>query len=152
MKSTCDCIIPFYNEGLRPISVVESIIKVQGISKIITVDDGSIDKNTHLELQTRFPQIKSIRLEKNGGKPNAIKEGLKYSEAPYILILDGDLTIFNTKELESAIEKITSNTEIDLVILRRVGDSTSLAFIRQDIVTSGQRILRKKDLEEIFRV
>ena len=39
---------------------------------------------------------------------------------------------------------------IDMIILRRSKDTTSLAWMRQDIVTSGQRILKRQDLENVF--
>lgn len=131
--------------------VVEAVTKVKNLSQVIVVDDGSVDRNTYLELKNKFPQITLIRLEKNSGKPNAIKEGLKRAKAKYVLLLDGDLTILDTHELETAIEKITHNPQIDLIILRRVADTTSLAWLRQDIVTSGQRLIRRTDLENVFR-
>lgn len=49
----CDCIIPFYNEGLKPVHVVESIIKIENLSKIIVVDDGSDSRSTYLELTSQ---------------------------------------------------------------------------------------------------
>lgn len=150
MKNTCNCIIPFYNEGLRVLYVVESILKVKNISKIIVVDDGSVDRKTYIELKAKFPQVTSIRLENNTGKPNAIRAGLKYISAPYVLLLDGDLTNIKTSELDSAIKKIITNPQIDMIILRRSKDTTSLAWMRQDIVTSGQRILKRRDLENVF--
>ncbi len=150
MNNNCDCIIPFYNEGQRVVKVVETVLKVKNLARVIVVDDGSDDKETYSELKNKFPKIFVIRLNKNGGKPNAIKEGLKYVTAQYVLTLDGDLTINNYGELDQAIDKITHNSQVDLIILRRVNDSTSLSWLRQDIVTSGQRILKGHDLKNIF--
>lgn len=149
---SCDCIIPFYNEGLKPINVVEAALKVKSLSKVIVVDDGSIDNTPYLQLKSKFPQITSIRLENNSGKANAIKEGIKYASAQYVLLLDGDLTNIKTNELNNAIEKITSNSEISMIILRRIKDKTVVVsrWIRHDIIFSGQRILRRRDLEKIF--
>lgn len=53
--------------------------------------------------------------------------------------------------MENTLRKILDNSQIDMIIMRRVADTTSLAFIRQDIVTSGQRILKRDDLEKIFQ-
>lgn len=147
---SCDCIIPYYNEGARPIHVIEDLLKVEGLSRIIAVDDGSADRTTYRELKKRFPNITAIRLEQNTGKPHAVSEGLKFSKSLFCLLLDGDLTNIKAVELENAIQKITSNLQIDMIILRRSADSTAPAWTRQDIVTSGQRILRKADLEQIF--
>lgn len=150
MKDSCDCIIPFYNEGSRVLYVVESVLKVNSLSKIIVVDDGSADRKTHLELKVKFPQVTSVRSEDNIGKPNAIRAGLQYITAPYVLLLDGDLSNIKANELDHAIRKIINSPNIDMIILRRSKDTTSLAWMRQDIVTSGQRILKRKDLENVF--
>lgn len=147
----CSCIIPFYNEGPRVLHVVESVLKVHSLSKIVVVDDGSTSATTYTELKTKFPNITSVRLNTNTGKANAVKEGLKYVTTPHILLLDGDLTNIKTDELENAIQKITTNPHIDMIILRRVDDITSNAWARQDIVTSGQRILKSTDLRDVFR-
>lgn len=151
MKNSCDCIIPFYNEGQRVINVISSVLKLKKLSQIIVVDDGSESPETYLELKKIFPQVTSIRSEKNIGKPNAVKEGLKHVKSDYVLVMDGDLLDINLNDLENAIEKITNNPQIDMIVLRRVSDNTSLAFIRQDIVTSGQRIFKRQDLEKVFQ-
>lgn len=150
MKDRCDCIIPFYNEGERVIHVVESVLKAKNLSKIIVVDDGSADRKTYLALREKFPQVTSVRLEGNTGKPNAVRAGLQYVTAPYVLLLDGDLSNIKPNELDNAINKIINNPNIDLIILRRLKDTTSLAWMRQDIVTSGQRLLRRQDLKNVF--
>lgn len=146
------CIIPFYNEELRPVKVVESILKVKGISKIIVVDDGSSDDRAYSEIKSKFPQVISIRLQANKGKAYAIKEGLKYPISDYILLMDGDLTNIKPEEIEKAIIKISNNHEIDMIIFRRVEDKTVIVshWIRHDIIFSGQRILRRSDLENIM--
>jgi len=151
MKNTCDCIIPFYNEGSRVLHVVESVIKVKRILKIIVIDDGSTSKATFEELKVKFPQIIAVRLNMNSGKANAVKEGAKFTTADYVLLLDGDLTNIKTDELENAISRIINNPKIDMIILRRVDDITSNAWARQDIVTSGQRILKISDLRKVFQ-
>lgn len=131
--------------------VVESVLKVNSLSKIIVVDDGSTDRKTYRELKAKFPQVTSVRLNTNIGKADAVKEGLKYVNTSHVLLLDGDLTNIKTDELEKAILKISNNLHIDMIILRRVDDITSNAWARQDIVTSGQRILRSFDLRKVFQ-
>lgn len=151
MKSSCDCIIPFYNEGKRVTSVIESVIKIPNLSKIIVVDDGSKDKLTYLEIKTNFPQIKVVRLNQNGGKSDAIKQGLKHVTATHILLLDGDLQNIVADEFGRAVDKMLNNPDIDLIILRRSKDKTGTAWLRWDIVTSGQRVIKKYDLIEILK-
>ena len=109
MKSKCDCIIPFYNESLKPLGVIEALLKVKSISNIIAVDDGSDDDSTYKELKTKFHQVISIRLKKNSGKSNAVKKGLEYVKAEYVFLFDGDLTNVISDEIENAIKKIINN-------------------------------------------
>lgn len=152
MKYKCDCIIPFFNEGTRVIHVVESILKVRKFSKIIVVDDGSTERITYQKLKTRFSKrIILLRLNINNGKANAVKKGLEFVQSEYCLLLDGDLTNIKTYELNNAFNKILLNPVIDMIILRRVDDITSNAWARQDIITSGQRILKTSDLKNVFQ-
>lgn len=152
MKNSCDCIIPFYNEELRPLNVVETVLQIKTLSKIIVVDDGSIDQTTFLTLKKNFPQIKVIRLEKNSGKANAVKEGLKYVTTPFVLLLDGDLMNIKTEELENIILKITTNPKIDMIILEIKGDNLLIdSLFRKYIFQGGNRIIKKSDLLEIFK-
>ena len=151
MKKTCDCIVPFYNEGLNPFKVIGSLIKVRSISKIIAVDDGSDTDSMYVRLKTNFPQITSIRLKTNGGKANAVKEGLKYVQAEYVFLVDGDLTNVISKEIENAIQKISGNPGIDMIILHVVTDIMKSDPFRLYTILSGQRVLRKYDLETLYR-
>lgn len=152
MKSKCDRIIPFYNEGLKPIGVIEALTKIKSISKIIIVDDGSNDESTYLQIKTRFPQLKLIRLKTNTGKSNAIREGLKYTNAEYVFLFDGDHTNIKSDEIVHAIKKISDNPEIDMIILRKMEDKTVMIsrYFRHDIIFSGERILKKSDLDKIY--
>lgn len=151
MNISCDCIVPFFNEGMRPLSVVESILKVKNLSKIIVVDDGSADTSICEELRTEFPEIILIRLEKNTGKTNAVKVGLKQAVAKYVILIDGDLSDIKTNEIEKAIEKITHNPDIDMIILSVVTDLMKKDWFRWYTILSGQRILRKEDLSKIYQ-
>lgn len=146
-------IIPFYNEGLKPIQVVESIIGLKSLSKVIVIDDGSESNQTYLELKSRFPTVAVIRLNSNKGKATAVKEGLKYVNSEYVFLLDGDLTNIKAQEIENAFAEITFNPEIGMIILRRVEDETVAIshWLRHDIIFSGQRILRTEDLRNVFK-
>lgn len=151
MKTTCDCIVPFYNEGLNPLKVVGSLTKVRSISKIIIVDDGSDDASTYTQLTAAFPQVVAVRLKTNSGKSNAVKEGIQYVTSPYVFLIDGDLTNIIPNEIENAIRKISNNSGIDMIILPLVPDTVKIDLFRLHTIFSGQRILRKRDLEMIYR-
>lgn len=151
MKNKCDCIIPFYNEDLKPIYVVESLSKVKSISNIIVVDDGSDNDSTIIKLKTKFPQVVSIRLEKNNGKTDAIRIGLKQVREKYVILFDGDLSNIKPFEIDEAIQKIINNAKIDMIILPLVTDLMKNDWFRVYVILSGQRILQTNDLKNVCK-
>lgn len=151
MENACDVIIPYYNEGTRPLDTVKLLLTVRNISKIIVVDDGSDNKDIYKELSATFPQVKIIRLAKNSGKANAVKEGLKFATTKYIFLFDADLSEIKPIEIERAIIKIIDSQEIDMIILPLVPKLMKKDWFRWYTILSGQRILRKEDLKKIYQ-
>lgn len=149
MKPFFSCIIPFYNEGERILSVLSVVTKIAEIEEIICVDDGSLD-NAWQEIEKNYPQVTLLRFEKNQGKSGAVREGLKQAKGDYIFLLDADLQNLKASEIKAAIDKIKNNPSIDMIILRRMNDPLSSQLIRGDILVSGERILRRNDLWEIL--
>src|SRR3989338_7495106 len=111
------CIIPFYNESLKPVHVVEAVTKLKSLSQIIAVDDGSGNQATYKKLLQKFPDIIIRRISVNKGKAFAVRLGLTFVKGDYVLLLDGDLIDINIRELGKAIKKIINNPEIDMIIL-----------------------------------
>jgi len=149
MKKNVSCIIPFYNEANRIGAVLKEIIKVKNISEIIAVDGGSTDQGLEF-IKRNFPQIKLIKMSKNLGKTEAVKEGLRKAIGDYNLLLDADLLNLKKAEIEFVIDKIFQHPEIDMVILKRTNTPFFSRLIRSDLVFSGERIIKKKDLENIL--
>lgn len=138
------CVIPFWNEGVRLYSVLNEVVKVKNLAEIICIDDASTD-NTVKEINKHYPKIRFVRLNKNVGKSAAILNGLKYVTGQYVLLLDADLRNLNHSELEKAVEIIQHNPDIDMLILRRVKAPLFVKLTRGDILSTGERIV-KKDL------
>lgn len=149
MKHTFTCLIPFYNEGARVLTTVGIFLNSSLISKIVCIDDGSTDNASDL-IKQRFPGVTLIKLTKNTGKANAIKEGLKWVSTEFVLLFDADLYNIKLFEIEAALKKIDESENIDSIILRRIVESKFLSFIRHDIVMSGQRILKVDDFKRVF--
>jgi glycosyltransferase involved in cell wall biosynthesis len=143
------CIIPFFNEKDRIQKVLEDIVKAKTIDEIICVDDGSTDGGL-VQIQNKFPEIKTIRISKNIGKADAVKHGLKLARGKYILLVDGDLRDLDHNEVENALQEIINNETIDMIVLRRVRTSPLIKLIRSDILASGERIIRKTDIENVL--
>ena len=87
-------IIPIYNEEntlLEILNRVNSQSTDEFSLEIIVIDDCSTDGSqkimeSNLDLVSNY-----IKLEKNGGKGKAVREGLKKATGDYILFQDGDL-------------------------------------------------------------
>ena len=148
-KSKTSCIIPFWNEDQRLYVVLDEIIKCKSLLEIICVDDAS-DKDRSDEIRKFYPSIKLIRLDKNVGKTGAIYEGLKHSKGDFMLLLDADLRNLNYIEIDEAVSAMEQTTDIDMLILRRIKAPFFVKLNRGDVLTTGERILKKVDLEKIL--
>ena len=146
------CIIPFYNESLNPPYVIESVRKLRPRPEIIAVDDGSDDNSAFMALKQKYKDIVLLKLSKNKGKAGAIKSALAHVTSNYVLLIDGDLSSIKEYGITKAVDRIIKNPEIDMIILRRTNDKTAayLPFLRDDIILSGQRILKTEDLRKVF--
>jgi len=149
MKKTCSCIIPFYNEEKRIGAVLHQVVQVKNISEIIAVDGGSTDRGYDF-VRENFPQIKLLKIEKCLGKTETVREGVKHASGDYVLLLDADLVGLKKQELEHVITNVIGHPEIDLVILKRTNTPFSSRIVRSDLVFSGERIMRKIDLDKIL--
>jgi len=150
LKKSCTCIIPFFNENERLLSVLQVISQVRGVRQIVCVDDGS-EKDISLQIKRQFPKVQVIRSEINKGKADAISQGLKIAKEEYVLLLDADLRFLKLKEIETAVRKVMENSIIDMLILRRVNAPTQVKLNRGDTMFSGERILKRSDLEKVIQ-
>ena len=144
------CLIPVFNEHDRILKVLDQVIKVKTFDEIVCVDDGSIDGTAEL-IKKQYPGIKLVINPKNLGKTEAVKIGLEYSRGTYIFLLDADLRNLNYQEIENAVVKTKDNVKVDMVILRRVNAPLIIKLNRGDILLSGERILKKNDLNKILQ-
>ncbi len=87
-------IIPCYNEEKTLNQIIEKVLKFKTYDKeIIIVDDCSSDNTQNIinELKKNHSEIQSIRHEKNYGKGESLKTGIKASNGNIILFQDADL-------------------------------------------------------------
>lgn len=86
-------IVPVYNELENIDKLHQQIVAVASSLdvpfEIIMVDDGSTD-GTYKKLKSLNP-ITIIRMRSNFGQTAAIDAGIKASQYPYIVTMDGDL-------------------------------------------------------------
>jgi len=142
------CIIPFYNEKLNITQVLQELTQLSFLKQIICVDDGSTD-GTAAEVKQQFPQVELIRLAQNGGKAAAVKAGLDQCRSDNILLFDADIRNMSHSEVATSFQLFTTRA-MDMLILGRTCPHPILRVIRGDVIVSGERWLKKRDLENIF--
>ena len=150
MKNRLTCIIPFYNEGVRLLDLLHLITKINLIDQLICIDDGSDSGTLAMQIQQKFPVVQLNILENNLGKSAAVKQGVSISTGEYILLLDADITGIKEMELINAIKLFKKNS-LDMIILKRLNASFLVRFIRADVLLSGERLVKKSDLEVVFK-
>lgn len=98
-QQTLDIIVPCYNPPTAwASSVVRSYQKLSGLMptvalRLIIVNDGSNNGKVKNEIDhflQKIPNAIYVELKSNQGKGFAIKEGLKYSDTPFVAFTDID--------------------------------------------------------------
>lgn len=146
------CLIPFYNEGDKVLSVVGAASKVSLINQIVCIDGGSTD-NTSALISKKYPKVDLVTLKEKGGKAEDVDRGLEKATNENILLLDGDLRDVNSSEIENQLGIFIQNPSVDMIILRQRGGNNLLDRIqRKEIIFSGNRIMHRSDLREIMKL
>jgi len=151
MRKNITLLIPFYNEANRILTVLTVLSKVKHIEKIVCINDGSTD-GTSDQIRIQFPQVALYGYPENKGKSAAIKFGLSHINTEFILLFDADLRNFSVQNVQQAIDSIqNSKNKIDALFFRQTNDPVLSRLLRQDILITGERIVRTKDLKTVLK-
>jgi glycosyltransferase involved in cell wall biosynthesis len=93
-------IVPCFNEESGIKNTVDTIFSYMNDHfqeknwELILINDGSTDKTLDIlkEISTAYHNINLISFNKNRGRGQAIKEGIRNSKGDYVITLDADLT------------------------------------------------------------
>lgn len=133
--------------------VLDAVTKTPELTAIICVDDGSTD-DAFQQIAKTFPQVELIKLSRNQGKSAAVHAGLSRVKTEYVFLCDADLSNIKIDTLSKAFGWIKDNRSIDMLIFKNPLGPRWMIFsaklTRGDIIFSGQRILRLKDLEDVL--
>lgn len=147
---TVDAIVPCYNEAQRVSNVLEVLSKSKHIKKIIFVDDGSTDNSSGKA--KKFPNVQIVRLEKNNGKGQAVKAGLKHVTSNAIFLCDADLSGLTEKTIKIMVKTYQKYPKAMIVGVTQKTKSKTIHWLRKNIapLMSGQRVISKSDLKAIL--
>ncbi len=110
MKSVM-VVIPAFNEEQTILSTLSAIQAVEGISKILVVDDGSSDGTVN---KVREAGVEILLLKGNLGKGGAMNKAIEFVDSDVLVFLDADLG--ETASQASLIIKPVLEGEADLCI------------------------------------
>lgn len=155
-KTQFTCLIPFFNENWRLVSVLKKLnvlVNSGKLKSIICIDDGSTDNTAKLisRMFLNTIKIKVVGYKKNAGKSAAINYGLNLVKTSHVLLFDADLNSFSTESIEQALDAVYNDNNIDALIFRQSNDPLISKILRQDVIVSGERILKTADLKNIFK-
>jgi glycosyltransferase involved in cell wall biosynthesis len=102
-------IVPAYNEEKTIKRVIEDLLKVDILSEITVIDDGSRDGSRNiLETFGESARLKILFNDSNKGKGYGVARGLEVSHGEIVLILDADIINYTANDLSLLIDPILS--------------------------------------------
>ena len=141
-----DCIIPFYNESKHIDYVVNQLLLIPSLQRIVLVDDGSTDGGYNRVLN----KVQIFKSSHNEGKSTAVKRGLHHSHSQNVLLFDADFQCIEPNEIKKKITEFEKNS-LDMLILQVSGGNNFIdRLLLKEILFSGARIIRTRDLRNIY--
>ena len=113
------------------------------------MDDGSTH-NPEIDIKKYSFPVNLIKIDTNHGKSAAVYEGLKTAKENLILLIDADFKGLKIEEIDNACRLMLEHPELDMLILRSTQGTWITRACRQDIVLSGFRLMKKKDLLNVY--
>ena len=172
-ERTVDVIVPSYNEHEVVAKCVKRIVDEFRDSnydaRIVVVLDGPDERAISSLLALEIQSLKIIRLAINRGKGEALRSGIKVSEAAYIAFIDADLDIHpgallaglgllqtNASAVCAYGSKVHPDSTVEYPRLRRLLSWAfrvfQRIFLKIDVsdTQTGLKVFRSKELKEVL--
>ena len=108
MEKTLSVIIPVYNERKTILPVIEQVLRLDFVTEVIVVDDGSTDGTRELLKETAFDsRVRLVFHPSNQGKGAALHTGFGYVSGDIATIQDADLE-YDPNEFAEMIKPIAA--------------------------------------------
>ena len=133
------CIIPAYNEAARVAAVVRVAAAHPLIDEVVVVDDGSVDGTA--AAAAAIPGVRVLRLERNGGKTNALATGIEAARGHWLVLLDADLTGLTAAALTRLVRPVLTGRAEVTISLR--GNAPLLWRMIGIDYLSGERVVAR---------
>ncbi len=154
-------IIPCYNEGDIIEYTVKALRELGAFDEIIVVDDGSVDDTF---IKARDCGVKCIRLDKNRGKGNAVREGLKCIDTDIIALIDGDVGSTAGEMSKVLAPVIEGRADVAIAVFPKSNKKGGFGFVKGltrrglklltgktvDSALSGQRVYKRELIEKLW--
>jgi glycosyltransferase (TIGR04182 family) len=127
-------LVPTYNEAETIERVVASFVE-QGFENVLVIDGGSTDGTRDLAKEAGARVVRQSGRGEGKGKGQAVREGLEMSDAPVVLMLDGDWT-YRVEDAEAMLKPIFEG-RADHVIGDRFADMEDGAMSRLNRFGNG---------------
>lgn len=134
-------VIPMKNEEENVAPLLGELVGVMeplGSFEVIAVDDGSTD-GTFRALQSarqRFPQLRTIKLDKNYGQSAALCTALTRAKGKIVITMDGDMQS-DPHDIPKLLSEIAKGADACLTYRARRQDNAARRF--QSLVGNGMR-------------
>ncbi len=135
-------IVPAYNEEETVAEALKPLFLCEQIDEVIVIDDGSEDKTAQISKRIG---AKVVELKENKGKGEAMKEGLRETDAEIILFSDADLRGLTSEYFSALIDPILKKRAVMSTGVRERFWNLPLFFIKIDplLAIGGVRALRR---------
>lgn len=146
------CVVPAMNEAPTIGPVLVALCEADCLDKVIVVSDGSSDETC--AIARSFGCVTAICLDRNRGKGEAIREGLRHTDAGAVMLADADLFGLRPDHIRALVGAVADGPFGQSCGLHDKGDPLLNELTMQwhaltGFIITGERCVRRELLDRI---